>query len=195
MVACPSSVQTWLHPLLRDCPRGRLGSLQRLTIKPRHLISMMVTTMLTGMFSSLAWAEPMTIVPVGPRINTTNDLSFRHEQPGLIITLVPWLAISALGEAVSIDVGTGPAFFSNYKFGGQELWKPGPNRRHCRLGFNVIPGFLQSTASSISRMLAHTVPTKPVWTCISSKSTSDSERRQEGARRLMRPPAKAILKV
>ena len=89
MVACPSSVQTWLHPLVRDCLRGRLGRLQRLTslnilmviIKPRHLTSMMVTIMLTGMFSSLAWAEPMTIVPVGPQIDTTNDLSFRHQQP------------------------------------------------------------------------------------------------------------------
>src|SRR5512133_1098192 len=37
--------------------------------------------------------------------------------------------------------------------------------------------FLQSTASSISRMLAHMVPTKPVGTCTSSKSTSDSKDR------------------
>src|SRR6478609_9525693 len=120
MVACPSSVQTWLHPLLRDCLRGRLGRLQRLTrlnllmviIKPRHLTSMMVTIMLTNMFSSLAWTEPVTIGTVGPRNETTNDLSFRHEPPGLILTLVPWLAIRTLGEAVSIDVGRGPSFFS-----------------------------------------------------------------------------------
>jgi hypothetical protein len=110
-------------------------------IKPRHLTSMMVTIMLTGMFSSLARAEPMTIVPFGPRINTTNDLSFRHEQPGLIMTLVPWLAISTLGEAVSIDMGTGPAFFSNYKFGGQNFGSPVQIVSTVGAGFNVIPGF------------------------------------------------------
>ena len=148
MVACPSSVQTWLHPLLRDCLRGRLGSLQRLTrlnvlmviIKPCHLTSMMVTIMLTGMFSSLAWAEPMTIVTVGPQIDTTNDLSFRHEQPGLIITLVPWLALSTFGETVSIDLGTGPSFFSNYKFGGQAFGSPVQIVGTVGAGFNVIPG-------------------------------------------------------
>jgi hypothetical protein len=57
---------------------------------PRHLTSMMVTIMLKSMFSSLAWAEPITIVPVGPRTDITNDLSFRHAQPGLMIDLVPW---------------------------------------------------------------------------------------------------------
>ena len=102
---------------------------------------MLVTIMLTGMFSSLAWAEPMTIVPVEPRINTTNDLSFRHEQPGLIITLVPWLAISALGEAISIDVGRGPAFFSNYKFGGQDFGSPVQIVGTVGVGFNIIPGW------------------------------------------------------
>ena len=83
----------------------------------------------------------MTIVPFGPRIDTTNDLSFRHEQPGLIITLVPWLAISTLGEAVSIDVGTGPAFFSNYKFGGQDFGGPVQIVGTVGAGFNFIPGF------------------------------------------------------
>jgi hypothetical protein len=95
----------------------------------------MMAIMLTGMFSSLGWAEPLTIVPVGPRIDTTNDLSFRHEQP-----LVPWLAISTLREAVAIDVGRGPAFFSNYKFGSQEFG--GPVQIVCTVGagFNLIPG-------------------------------------------------------
>jgi hypothetical protein len=98
---------------------------------------MMVTIMLTGMFSSLAWAEPMTIVPVGPRINTANDLSIRHAQ--LMIDLVPW-AISTLGEAVSIDMGTGPAFFSNYKFGGQDFGGPVQIVSTGGAGVNFIPG-------------------------------------------------------
>jgi hypothetical protein len=98
---------------------------------------MMVTIMLTGMFSSLSWAEPMTIVPVGPRINTANDLSIRHAQ--LMIDLVPW-AISTLGEAVSIDMGTGPAFFSNYKFGGQDFGGPVQIVSTGGAGVNFIPG-------------------------------------------------------
>jgi len=101
---------------------------------------MMVTIMLTGMFSSLSWAEPMTIVPVGPRINTANDVSIRHAQPSLMIDLVPW-AISTLGEAVSIDMGTGPAFFSNYKFGGQDFGGPLQIFGAVGAGFNFISGF------------------------------------------------------
>src|SRR5688572_24693464 len=146
MVACPSVVQTWLHPLFRDCLRGHLSRLQGLTrlnvlmviTNPRHLTSMMVTIMLTSMFSSLAWAE--TIVAVGPRTETTNDLSFGHAQPGLMIDLVPW-AISTLREAVSIDVGTGPAFFSNYKFAGRDFGGPVRIVGTFGAGFKVIPGF------------------------------------------------------
>jgi hypothetical protein len=102
---------------------------------------MMVTIMLTGMFSPLAWAEPLTIVPVGPRLDTTKDLLFRHEPPGLMLTLVPWLAIRTLGEAVSIDVGRGPAFFSNYKFGGRDFGGPVQIVGAVGAGFKVISGF------------------------------------------------------
>ena len=112
------------------------------------------------------------IVPVGPQIDTTNDLSLRHEQPSLIITLVPWLAISTLGEAVSIDVGTGPAFFSNYKFGGQNFGSP---VQIVGTGFNVIPGvFTEYRLQHFSDAGAYG-PYKAGVECISSKSTSDSE--------------------
>lgn len=123
MVACPS---------LRECLRGRLGTLQ--------LTSMMVTIMLTGMFSSLAWADPMMIVPVGPRIDITNDLSSRDAQPGLMIDLVPW-AITTLGKAISIDAGTGPAFFSNYKFAGRDFGGPLQIVSTVGASFNFISGF------------------------------------------------------
>jgi len=80
------------------------------------------------------------IVPIGPRIDTTNDLSFRHAQPGLMSDLVPW-AISTLREAVSIDVGTGPTFFSNYKFGGQDFGGPVQIVGTLGAGFKFLPGF------------------------------------------------------
>ena len=136
MVACLFAVQTWLHPFLRECLRGRAGGLQR----PTTLNVLMATIMLTGIFSCPAWAEPMTIVLVGPRIDTNHDLSFHHERPGLIIPLVPWLAISTIREAVSIDVGTGPAFFSNYKFAGRDFGGPVKVVGTVGAGFTVIPG-------------------------------------------------------
>jgi hypothetical protein len=135
MVACRFGVRTWLHPLLRECLRGSRGNLQRLT----RLNVLM--GMLTGMFSSPAWPETMTIVLVGPRIDTTNNLLFRYSNADLIIPLVPWLTISAIREAILIDVGTGPAFFSNYKFAGRDFGGPVQVVGTVGAGFNVSPGF------------------------------------------------------
>jgi hypothetical protein len=101
---------------------------------------MMVTVMLTGMISSLGWAETIMIVPIGPRIDTTNGLAFRHAQPGLMADLVPW-AINTIGEAISIDVGKGPAFFSNYKFAGQDFGGPIQIVGSVGAGFIFIPKF------------------------------------------------------
>jgi hypothetical protein len=100
---------------------------------------MMVTIVLTGMFSSLAEAEPMMIAPVGPRIDGTNEVSLRHAQPSLMIDLVPW-AISTLRESVSIDVGTGPAFFSSYKFSGQDFGGHLHIVGTVGAGLNFMPG-------------------------------------------------------
>jgi hypothetical protein len=93
--------------------------------------------MLTGLYSAMACAEPVKIVPVAPRIDT-NDLSYRHEQLGLMNTFVPW-AITTLREAVSIDMGTGPAFFSNDKFGGRDFGCPIQIVGAVGAGFNFIP--------------------------------------------------------
>jgi hypothetical protein len=57
-----------------------------------------------------------------------------------MIDLVPW-AINTLREAVSIDVGTGPAFFSNYKFAGRDFGGPVRIVGTVGAGFKVIPGF------------------------------------------------------
>ena len=79
------------------------------------------------------------MVPIGPRVDTTNGLAFGHPQPGLMADLVPW-AINTIGEAVLIDVGRGPAFFSNYKFAGQNFGGPIQIVGSVGAGFNFIPG-------------------------------------------------------
>jgi len=59
---------------------------------------------------------------------------------GLMMTLVPCLALSSPGGAVSIDVGGGSAFFSNYKFGEQNFGGPVQIVGTAGLGFNFVPG-------------------------------------------------------
>ena len=119
-------------PSLQHYLRGRLGI--------RYLPPMMVTIILTGMFSSLGWADTLMIVPIGPQIGTADDSAVRHAQPVFMFDLVPW-AINTIGEAVSIDVGRGPAFFSNYKFAGQNFGGPIQIVGSVGAGFNFIPGF------------------------------------------------------
>src|SRR5690349_11127400 len=50
------------------------------------------------------------------------------------------LQLASLMEAVSIDVGTGPAFFSNYKFGGQDFGGPLQIVGTVGAGFNFLSG-------------------------------------------------------
>ena len=124
-----------------------------------------VMIMLTSMFSFLAWAEPLTIVPVGPQIDTTNEFSFRNAQAGLMIDLIPW-AINTLRDLPSSVTINSQAATLGARSESSALSAP------VSVSF---PDSLSSTASSISQMLAHMVPTKSGWTCIFLKSTSDSE--------------------
>ena len=59
---------------------------------------------------------------------------------GLMVTLVPCLALSSPGGAVSIDVGGGSAFFSKYKFGEQNFGGPVQIVGTAGVGFNFVPG-------------------------------------------------------
>lgn len=59
----------------------------------------------------------------------------------LMATLVPCLAMSRPNGAVSIDVGAGTAFFSNYKFGVQNFGGPAQIVGTAGFGFNPFPGF------------------------------------------------------
>jgi hypothetical protein len=181
-----------------------------LDIAIRHVLYLIVSMVLITLTALQSWSEPMMIVAIGPRVESTNELSLRQDQPkgitllrvgprvglsgwapigqgqkeefhqydiaatfglpwgrqhrnsgikldlrlltsagqiaaaqdtGLMITLVPCLALSSAGEAVSIDVGTGPAFFSNYKFGAQDFGGPVQILGTAGAGLNLIPGF------------------------------------------------------
>ena len=159
---------------------------------------------------SRSWAEPMVIVGVGPRIDSTGELQFRQEpiraitlirvgprvgvsgkspfgkdqkedfqqydiaalfglpwgwqardsgmkldmrllasageltaaqDSSLMVTMVPCLALSTPNDGVSIDVGGGLAFFSNYKFGQQNFGGPAQIVGTAGIGFNLVPGF------------------------------------------------------
>ncbi|MGH7206421.1 MAG: acyloxyacyl hydrolase [Nitrospiraceae bacterium] len=59
----------------------------------------------------------------------------------LMATLVPGLAVTSRNGAVSIDVGVGPGFFSNYKFGVQDFGGPVQIVGTAGIGFNLLPGF------------------------------------------------------
>ena len=59
----------------------------------------------------------------------------------LMATLVPCLAVSSPNGAVSIDVGAGTAFFSNYKFGVQNFGGPAQIVGTAGIGLNPFPGF------------------------------------------------------
>ena len=62
-------------------------------------------------------------------------------ETGLMTTLVPCLAVSSPNGAVTIDVGGGAAFFSNYKFGVQTFGGPAQFVGTSGIGLNLFPGF------------------------------------------------------
>jgi len=59
----------------------------------------------------------------------------------LMATLVPGLAVTSRNGGVSIDVGVGPGYFSNYKFGVQDFGGPVQIVGTGGIGFNLFTGF------------------------------------------------------
>ncbi|MGH7207847.1 MAG: acyloxyacyl hydrolase [Nitrospiraceae bacterium] len=59
----------------------------------------------------------------------------------LMATLVPGLALSNRSGSVSIDVGLGPGFFSNHRFGAQDFGGPVQIVGTAGVGFDPLPGF------------------------------------------------------
>ena len=56
-------------------------------------------------------------------------------------TVVPTVALATRGGALAIDVGTGLAFFTNYKFGVQDFGGPVQIIATTGLSFAPLPGF------------------------------------------------------
>lgn len=73
-------------------------------------------------------------------LTSAGELSAAGET-GLMATVVPCLALSSPNEQVSIDVGGGAAFFSNYKYGVQNFGGPAQIVGTAGIGFNLVPGF------------------------------------------------------
>lgn len=72
-------------------------------------------------------------------LTSAGEIAAAHDT-GLMVTLVPCLALSSPGGAVSIDVGGGTAFFSNYKYGEQNFGGPVQIVGTAGVGFNFVPG-------------------------------------------------------
>src|SRR5574341_623598 len=58
----------------------------------------------------------------------------------LMATLVPTLAVSNRSGSVSLDVGLGPGFFSNHRFGAQDFGGPVQIVGTAGVGFDPLPG-------------------------------------------------------
>src|SRR2546422_9573752 len=182
-----------------------------MSANPRSLAcGLILSFALTIMASAPAWAEPMTVLVIGPRGGLAGDPPFSEEQAqpitlirvgprvgmsgkspfgrdqkedfqqydiaalfglpwrwqerssglkfdirllasagelaaarttGLMAALVPCLAVNSPNEKVSIDVGGGAAFFSNYKFGVQNFGGPAQIVGTAGIGLNLPPGF------------------------------------------------------
>ncbi|THJ24416.1 MAG: acyloxyacyl hydrolase [Nitrospira sp. CG24E] len=74
----------------------------------------------------LPWAWPLggDSWELETRLITSAGLLQAADESGLIMTVVPVLALNGWGELVTFDAGAGAGFFSNYKFGVQDFGGP-----------------------------------------------------------------------
>lgn len=88
-----------------------------------------------------AWQERTSGMKLDMRLLTSAGELSAAGDSGLMATMVPCLALSSPDERVSIDVGGGAAFFSNYKYGVQNFGGPAQIVGTAGIGFNLVPGF------------------------------------------------------
>jgi hypothetical protein len=87
----------------------------------------------------LPWSWPVGESPwrLETRLITSAGVLQGAGENGLMVTLVPDLALSGWGGLVSFDAGAGAGFFSNYKFGMQDFG--GPVQIVATVGVRVNP--------------------------------------------------------
>ena len=87
----------------------------------------------------LPWSWPLGGSPwsLETRLITSAGLLTAAGESGLMITVVPGLALSGLEGLVTFDAGAGAGFFSNYKFGMQDFG--GPVQIVATVGARVNP--------------------------------------------------------
>ena len=125
----------WLSTLL--CTPSLAGDISLLSIGPRIGFSGKTPilgkeqkyyfhmTDVAAVFK-LPWSWPIGESSWGleTRLITSAGLLQAADESGLIMTVVPDLALSGWGGLVTFDAGAGAGFFSNYKFGVQDFGGP-----------------------------------------------------------------------
>ena len=87
----------------------------------------------------LPWSRPLgeSRWSLDTRLLASAGLLTAANDSGLMATVVPGLALSGWGGLVTVDIGGGAAFFSNYKFGLQDFG--GPAQIVATTGIRVNP--------------------------------------------------------
>jgi hypothetical protein len=87
----------------------------------------------------LPWSWPLGESTLGleTRLITSAGLLTAAGESGLMMTVVPELALSGWEGLVTFDAGAGAGFFSNYKFGAQDFG--GPVQIVATMGVRVNP--------------------------------------------------------
>ena len=87
----------------------------------------------------LPWSWPLgeSTWSLETRLITSAGLLTAAGESGLMMTVVPELALNGWEELVTFDAGAGAGFFSNYKFGAQDFG--GPVQIVATMGIRVNP--------------------------------------------------------
>jgi hypothetical protein len=87
----------------------------------------------------LPWSWPLgeSTLSLETRLITSAGLLTAAGESGLMMTVVPELALSGWEGLVTFDAGAGAGFFSNYKFGAQDFG--GPVQIVATMGVRVNP--------------------------------------------------------
>jgi hypothetical protein len=86
------------------------------------------------------WQHQSTGVKLGLRLLTSAGQLAAAQDTALMVTVIPCLAFSSPGEAISVDLGVGPGFLTNAQFGVQNFGGPVQIAATAGIGLSFIPG-------------------------------------------------------